>query len=58
MSKAVGKGGSFSDEDSTRKITSIGFGKFSKFINKGSCSEGGKTPKGYRKKYKGQGKKR
>jgi len=38
-----------------KKNTSQGSGKFTKFVNKGSCSSGGKTPKGYKKKYRGQG---
>ena len=37
------------------KKTTIGQGKCSKFKAKGS---GGTVPKGYRKKYRGQGKKR
>ena len=41
----------------TKKKTRQGNGKFSKFPQKGSQSlGGGKTPKGYRKKYRGQGK--
>ncbi len=58
MAKAVGKGNAFSDDLKTRKKTSIGNGKFSKHGHKSSCSTGGKTPKGYRKKYRGQGKRR
>tara|TARA_Y100001970_G_scaffold251455_1_gene324294 strand:- start:18728 stop:18883 length:156 start_codon:yes stop_codon:yes gene_type:complete len=40
----------------TKKKTRQGNGKYSKFSQKGSQSTGGgKTPKGYRKRYRGQG---
>lgn len=40
-----------------KKKTRQGNGKYSKFPSKGSGSAfGGKTPKGYKKKYRGQGK--
>jgi hypothetical protein len=42
----------------TKKKTRQGNGKFSRFSQKGSqAATGGKTPKGYRKRYRGQGKK-
>jgi len=41
----------------TKKKTRQGNGKYTKNISKGSqAGKGGKTPKGYKKKYKGQGK--
>ena len=40
------------------KKTKQGNGKFTRRKNKGSCSLGGKTSKGYRKKYRGQGRRR
>jgi len=41
----------------TKKKTRQGNGKYSKFPSKGSSAGcGGKTPKKYRKRYKGQGK--
>ncbi len=40
-----------------RKKTRQGNGKYSKFPQRGSqAGGGGKTPKGYRKRYRGQGK--
>lgn len=57
MSKVI-KAGAFSDDEKTKKKTSIGNGKFTKRKNKGSCSNGGKTSKGYKKRYRGQGRKR
>ena len=52
----VNSNGAFSDDEKTKKKTSIGNGKYTKHKNKGSCSGGGKTSKGYKKKYRGQGK--
>jgi len=51
MAKAVG----WAPKTGLGKKTTIGQGKRSKFKAKGS---GGTVPKGYRKKYRGQGKKR
>ena len=41
----------------TKKKTRQGNGKYTKNPSKGSsAARGGKTPKGYKKKYRGQGK--
>ena len=40
----------------TKKKTSQGSGKYTKYPSKGSaCASGGKTSKKYKKKYRGQG---
>ena len=45
-----------SQPGSTKKKTRQGNGKYRKFTQKGRQSTGGgKTPKGYRKRYRGQG---
>ena len=44
--------------DAKKKKTSIGNSKFSKHYNKGGGSNGSSTSKLYRKKYRGQGRRR
>jgi hypothetical protein len=44
--------------DRNKKKTSIGHGKFSKIYSKGGGPNGSTTSKLYKKKYRGQGKKR
>jgi hypothetical protein len=44
--------------DRNKKKTSIGHGKFSKIYSKGGGQCGSTTSKLYKKKYRGQGKKR
>ena len=51
------KGGKKRD-DRSKKKTSIGHGKFTKTYSKGGGPKGSTTSKRYKKKYRGQGKKR
>ena len=52
------KKGSAKRDDTRKKKTSIGHGKFSKTYNKGGGPNGSTPSKKYKKKYRGQGKKR
>tara|TARA_B100000749_G_scaffold247869_1_gene211516 strand:- start:564 stop:737 length:174 start_codon:yes stop_codon:yes gene_type:complete len=52
------KKGSKKRDDRSKKKTSIGHGKFTKTYSKGGGPKGSTTSKRYKKKYRGQGKKR